>query len=175
MRLAEEYDAAQERGEVQRAGGDRRSIVAVHNNDPTTAEIGLRRDEIHEARKLRDAEARDPGLIRRAIDNIVERGEEPTRAALHREIVGRSAPSRPMDPQALWVWVRISANLAKLAMTVAEGLAPAVAEPRTWACNSGPRSFAATARATAVSSSAAGMRQSRAPRATPVSISAAVT
>lgn len=52
MRLAEEYDAAQDRGEV--AGHGRSKVEA--DNVTTAADIGLRRDEIHEARKLRDAE-----------------------------------------------------------------------------------------------------------------------
>lgn len=47
------YDDAQERGEVQKPGGDRTSIVAGSNNAPTAADLGLRRDEIHEARRLR--------------------------------------------------------------------------------------------------------------------------
>ncbi len=51
MRLAEEYDAAQEWGEVKSNGGDRTVDL------PNSADIGLRRDEIHDARKLRDAEA----------------------------------------------------------------------------------------------------------------------
>ena len=55
MRLAEEYDAAQERGEVSKGGG-RPDCVEDRNAVPATAaDLGLRRDEIHEARKLRDA------------------------------------------------------------------------------------------------------------------------
>ena len=52
MRLAEEYDDAQERGEVATTG--QRSNV-VGNNASTAADLGIRRDEIHEARKFRDA------------------------------------------------------------------------------------------------------------------------
>lgn len=76
MRLAEEYDEAQARGEV--AGHGRSKVEPV--NVTTAADLGLRRDEIHEARKLRDAERADPGVIQRAIDRMVDRGEEPTRA-----------------------------------------------------------------------------------------------
>ncbi len=47
--------AAQERGEVAKAGGDRKINVVDGNVEMTTAaDLGLRRDEIHEARKLRD-------------------------------------------------------------------------------------------------------------------------
>jgi hypothetical protein len=54
----------------------------------TAADLGLRRDEIHEARRLRDAEAADPGRTERALREIVARGEEPTKARLRREVLG---------------------------------------------------------------------------------------
>jgi hypothetical protein len=91
MRLADEYDAAQARGEV--AGHGRSKVEA--DNVTTTADLGLRRDEIHEARKLRDAEAADPGRMERALREIVERGEEPTKAALRREVLGADATAEP--------------------------------------------------------------------------------
>lgn len=94
MRLAEEYDAAQERGEVAARGQqDRyRDNVGGDNFIATAADLGLRRDEIHEARRLRDAEAADPGVIERTVKGIVERGEEPTRAALRQ--AGKGLPRR---------------------------------------------------------------------------------
>jgi hypothetical protein len=46
--------------------------------------LGLRRDQIHEARRLRDAEAADPGIVRRTLNAKLERGEEPTRSAVRR-------------------------------------------------------------------------------------------
>lgn len=61
-RLADEYDAAQERGEVKANGGDRVSTVSRRNSAPAAADIGLRRDQIHEAREIRDAEDADPGI-----------------------------------------------------------------------------------------------------------------
>lgn len=67
MRLAEEYDAAQERGEVatrQNNPGSAGHVVGS-NMPATAADLGLRRDEIHEARKLRDAERAEPGIVRR--------------------------------------------------------------------------------------------------------------
>lgn len=103
MRLAEEYDAAQERGEVHRHGGQTPRDVDSPNI-PTAADLGLRRDEIHEARRLRDAERADPGVIERAVSRMVERGEEPTRAALRREIIDKPKPPKVMDPAALWLW-----------------------------------------------------------------------
>ena len=79
-RLADEYDAAQERGELAAIGTNqhRHEGVVVSNT------LGLRRDQIHEARRLRDAEAADPGIVRRTLDAKLARGEEPTRSAVRR-------------------------------------------------------------------------------------------
>jgi hypothetical protein len=109
MRLAEEYDEAQDRGEV--AGHGQRGPqkdVGDHNvfSPATAADLGLRRDEIHEARQLRNAEKAEPGLIRRALDGMIERGEEPTRAALKREVIDQK-PQKVMNPNALWLWGRL--------------------------------------------------------------------
>lgn len=49
MRLADEYDAAQARGEVAKGGGDRITTVGKHNGAATAADLNIRRDEIHEA------------------------------------------------------------------------------------------------------------------------------
>jgi hypothetical protein len=46
------------------------------------ADIGLTHKDIHEARKLRDAEKRDPGITCRALDEQLRHGKEPTKAAL---------------------------------------------------------------------------------------------
>lgn len=87
IRLADEYDAAQARGEV---AGHGRSKVE-HSNVTTAADLGLRRDEIHEARKLRDAEAEEPGFIRKTLSDMVEAGEEPTKAALKKAHVAHNS------------------------------------------------------------------------------------
>jgi len=81
-RLADEYDAAQARGEVKRNGGNRSTVE--DRNTATAADLGLRRDQIHEARQLRDAEVADPGIVRRTLDERLARGEEPTRSAVRR-------------------------------------------------------------------------------------------
>lgn len=71
MRLAEEYDAAQERDAVATVGI--RPNVEGHNASSvaTAADLGLRRDEIHQARKLRDAEREEPGIVARTINEMV--------------------------------------------------------------------------------------------------------
>lgn len=56
IRLADEYDAAQERGEVGQSGA--RSDLVPNGNEvaPSAADLGLSRKDIHEARIMRDAE-----------------------------------------------------------------------------------------------------------------------
>jgi hypothetical protein len=57
--------------------------------------------------QFRHAEyAKSPASSSARIDKIVERGEEPTRAALKREIVARPQPKQ-MNPKALFVWGRL--------------------------------------------------------------------
>lgn len=78
MRLAEEYDAAQERGEVASSSSNRGNQWTVeHRNEApaTAADLGLRRDEIHAARKLRDAERDEPGIVQRTINEMIELGD----------------------------------------------------------------------------------------------------
>src|SRR5262249_20971904 len=72
-RLADEYDAAQERGEVARSGQHGKAIV-------TTQGLGLTCEGIQEARELRDAEVAEPGIVRRTVDKAVASGEKPTKA-----------------------------------------------------------------------------------------------
>lgn len=84
-RLADEYDAAQERGEVaSKADGDRSS--KAEDLKPTVADIGLSHKDIHEARQIRDAEVKEPGVVRRALDEALDAGEEPTKAKVRRAI-----------------------------------------------------------------------------------------
>ena len=96
-RLADEYDAAQARGEVFGAHNGARNRVEGSNAIAATTDLGLRRDQIHEARQIRDAEVADPGIVRRTLDDRIERGEEPTRAALRKMVV--DAAMRGLRPQ----------------------------------------------------------------------------
>lgn len=102
MRLADEYDSAQERGELATGRDGPGAGVVDGNAKATSADIGLRRDEIHEARKLRDAEKASPGKAERALKEIVKRGEEPTKAKLRQEMIeapAAKAPAQPIDPE----------------------------------------------------------------------------
>jgi hypothetical protein len=84
-RLADEYDAAQKRGEIAKRGGER-SGREHSPAAPTAADAGLSRKEIHEARMIRDAEQAEPGVVRRTVDEAVAAGEEPTRARVRRAV-----------------------------------------------------------------------------------------
>lgn len=99
MRLAEEYDAAQQRDEVAKQGAH------ISDGKMRASDI-LPPKELHEARKLRDAERESPGLIQRSLDAMIERGEEPTRAALKREVIDRPQPKK-MNQTALALWGRV--------------------------------------------------------------------
>lgn len=86
-RLADEYDAAQDRGEVASQGKPSSAEGLA-----TVADIGLSHKDIHEAREIRDAEAADPGIVRRAINEQIDAGEEPTRAGVRRAIHAKPKP-----------------------------------------------------------------------------------
>lgn len=88
-RLADEYDAAQERGEVRTQGGDQNSKAEVCS----AADIGLSHKEVHEARQIRDAEETQPGIVRQVLNDALDAGEGPTKAAVRRAVSQR--PRRP--------------------------------------------------------------------------------
>lgn len=85
-RLADEYDGAQARGEVQKHGGDRSGKVSDGNLAPTADEIGLTKKDVFEARQIRDVLATNPDAVKDALGEIIASGDEPTRAALKRAI-----------------------------------------------------------------------------------------
>lgn len=95
-RLADEYDAAQERGEV--ASGRPKSIPEQNTFQPTMADVGLTAKEVHEAREIRDAEQAEPGIVRRALDEAIDAGEEPTRARVNRAVKEKSKRKRHARP-----------------------------------------------------------------------------
>lgn len=88
-RLADEYDAAQDRGDVVgKNDGAKKRLPDEKAFPATAADIGLTHKQIHEARMIRDAEERDPGVVERTVNDAIDNGEEPTRAAVNRAIKG---------------------------------------------------------------------------------------
>lgn len=99
-RLADEYDAAQERGEV-RTRSDQNLLP--DEKKVGVSELGLSHKQIHEARQIRDAEEAEPGFVRRVMDERIQAGEEPTRAAARRELkqilkLGAARPRKQKNP-----------------------------------------------------------------------------
>jgi N6-adenosine-specific RNA methylase IME4 len=83
VKIADEWDAAQAAGQAATGGRPKKGGKTVSDANGFTAEqAGLTRHEIFEARRLRDAEAKAPGIAERAIAARLAQGFEPTRAAL---------------------------------------------------------------------------------------------
>lgn len=122
-KLADEYDAAQERGEVATVGNP--AIVPDGNNKATAADIGISRKDIHEARMIRDAEEASPGVVREAIEEAIEAGEEPTRAKVRRAVIKTVKPDADVRPPARPARGREAiAGRVREAITALSGLPP---------------------------------------------------
>jgi len=82
IRLAEEYDEAQKSGKVAGHGGGKSNL-----GKPKVKDLdGLSYEQVHEARKLRDAEREQPGTIDKSINEQLDKREEPTRAHIRETI-----------------------------------------------------------------------------------------
>ncbi len=85
--LAEEWERAGAEGKTLKG----RPKSVPDENAFTAAEAGLTRKELHEAKKLLDAERKQPGIAERAIAARLAQGLEPTQASLRHAIGTRSA------------------------------------------------------------------------------------
>ncbi|XHE12410.1 DNA N-6-adenine-methyltransferase [Agrobacterium deltaense] len=89
-RFADEYDAAQARGEVaSRSYGLKLGVNRPDIGDAnigTVKELGITSYDVFEARKARDTENSEPGITGRVARELAERGVEPSKAAVSREI-----------------------------------------------------------------------------------------
>ena len=90
-RLADEYDLAQEKGEVQKAGGARNFInqVSVNEIKPSASDLGISQQRMVEMRKVRDVLRKDPAAIEDKVNALVEQGLEPTKAAIREQLLHR--------------------------------------------------------------------------------------
>jgi hypothetical protein len=95
--LAQEWDRAVADGKTLKG----RPKSVPDENAFTAEEAGLTRKEIHEARKLADAERKAPGLVERAIQARVAAGLEPSRANL-RAAVGTATATKEERGQNLY-------------------------------------------------------------------------
>ncbi len=92
-RLADEYDAAQERGEIR----TQRDNQAFSASEKARGSDFIQPKELHEARIIRDAEEAQPGIIREALDEALQAGEEPTKAKVRRavlKVTKKKSPNR---------------------------------------------------------------------------------
>lgn len=121
-RLADEYDAAQERGEIGSHGGDR---TKFQDQKLAKATEVIPPKELHEARILRDAEKTDPGITKRTIDAAVKAGEEPTRATVRRAALRTVKPDTAPIPIRPTRGKSAIALRAREAITALSGLPPA--------------------------------------------------
>jgi hypothetical protein len=85
-RLADEYDAAQERGEIAKQSSGRPKSVPNENTFTRTDDIGITRKQILEARIVRDAEKQKPGIIQQTVDAQLQSKNGPTRAGVKRAV-----------------------------------------------------------------------------------------
>jgi hypothetical protein len=87
IRIADEWDRLAKEGKVAR-GRPKKSVSA--DDALTAVSVGMTRDQIHKARKLRDQEAKEPGFIRRVIDGLVGQGLAPSKSSIRHAIGTRS-------------------------------------------------------------------------------------
>lgn len=120
VRLADEWDVAQAEGRASK-GGRPKAETLPEEKGFTAADAGLSSKEIHEARKLRDAERRAPGIVERAIAARLAAGLEPSRANL-RAAVGTATATKqerghnlyetpPEAMRVLLAWMRFAPNV----------------------------------------------------------------
>jgi hypothetical protein len=95
IRLAREIDAAQERGEVERAGGDRVSTIvrAADNGPAAIGDLGLDRRRVAE---WRDLAAAGEQAVDAAIDEVVEEARTAKRVVTKEAIRRKVAKTTPM-------------------------------------------------------------------------------
>ena len=99
-RLADEYDAAQGRGEIKTRADNQ---LVPDENKLSAEDLGLSRKDIHQSRQISDAEVAEPGIISRTIMERLHAGHEPTKAAVRQaviEVVSRPAAAAPRTSRA---------------------------------------------------------------------------
>jgi hypothetical protein len=95
-RLADEYDAAQARGEIRKAGQPQKRIFPQQNNSLGPEDFDLDAKQIHEARIIRNAEKKRPGVIKQTLEQKLKAGEEPLRADVRRVARDTITPKEPL-------------------------------------------------------------------------------
>ena len=77
--MADAVDEAQEKGAISRGG---RPKTVDGDDSFTLVDVGIDRDHLYQARKLRNAEKANPGFVETIIETRLSEGLEPSRASL---------------------------------------------------------------------------------------------
>jgi hypothetical protein len=103
-RFADEYDAAQARGDVAtskdnlRKGGKSPDPDNSRIGKATQEDMGIDSNDLSDACEVRDAEKKSPGIVKKTVKKALEEGREPTKAEVKRavkEALGKStSPAR---------------------------------------------------------------------------------
>jgi hypothetical protein len=106
-RIGAELKAAQERGEIERRGGDRKTNVRTSDNDPATlSDIGIPRQRAAEMKKLAEA---GEDAIREEVKRANDEGRRPSREKI---IFGTPAYlQQPAEMVQFALWLRTGAGL----------------------------------------------------------------
>jgi hypothetical protein len=122
VRLADEVDAAQKRGEMigSHDGAKKRPSEAPII---TLKDIGITKDKLHEARVVRNAEAKEPGIVRKTVEEKLQSAKEPTRADVKRATRAHSGRGKQRSKRR----AASSGGRAQSAVAGAEVELPAVA------------------------------------------------
>lgn len=83
-RLADEYDAAQERGEVATKADQN---LLPEKKKVSASDLGMTHKQVHEARQVRDAEVAQPGIVKETVERALSEGREPIRAEVQRSVM----------------------------------------------------------------------------------------
>lgn len=119
-RLADEYDAAQERGEVTTRADQN---LLPEQKKVSAADIGLTHKDIHEARQIRDAEETEPGIISKTIQQQLDAGHEPTKAAVRKAVEAVNNKDETMDVAVIEPQQEVSAP-SGARINIPEGFTP---------------------------------------------------
>lgn len=101
IRIADEYDNAQKRGEVASRGGtgsNQYANIPKENICSTIAELGIAPKQIVAARLVRDAERVRPGAIEHMLEQTLQDGRAATRADVKRLALDIVTPPKTATP-----------------------------------------------------------------------------
>jgi hypothetical protein len=115
IRLAEEYNAAQEKGEARKPGDvkSQNAVAGTKATELATEDDVGGRNALANARALEKAEKLIPGIVKRVTDDLIERGLEPTMTAVRAGVkeavdaLGNKPQQPTMKREPLWVWGRV--------------------------------------------------------------------